>query len=96
MAVLSDKNLSEREKVRRIETIAYRHFQFETISRLVLGRNWKRFTPEQREAFNFEFKRHISVSYGHSLDDYGDETVEITATRAERNRYGDVTVRSKI
>jgi phospholipid transport system substrate-binding protein len=94
MAVLNDEALPIGQKRDAIEAIAYERFDFNTISKLVLARNWRRMTPAQREQFEQEFKRHLSVTYGDSLDRYGDETVEITDSRAERN--GDVTVRSRI
>jgi phospholipid transport system substrate-binding protein len=94
MAVLNDEALPIEQKRDAIEAIAYERFDFNTISKLVLARNWRRMTPAQREQFEQEFKRHLSVTYGDSLDRYGEETVEITDSRAERN--GDVTVRTRI
>jgi phospholipid transport system substrate-binding protein len=94
LAVLHDEKLALEQKRNAIEGIAYERFDFNTISRLVLARNWRRMTPAQREQFEQEFKRHLSVTYGDNLDSYGDEKVEITDSRAERN--GDVTVRSRI
>jgi phospholipid transport system substrate-binding protein len=94
MTVLNNDAMPIAQKRDAIEAIAYERFDFTTISKLVLARNWRRMTPTQREQFEQEFKRHLSVTYGDSLDRYGDETVEITDSRAERN--GDVTVRSRI
>jgi phospholipid transport system substrate-binding protein len=94
MAVLNDEAMPIGQKRTAIEAIAYERFDFTTISKLVLARNWRRMTPAQRLEFEQEFKRHLSVTYGDSLDRYGNETVEITDSRAERN--GDVTVRSRI
>jgi phospholipid transport system substrate-binding protein len=94
MAVLNDEAMPIGQKRSAIEAIAYERFDFTTISKLVLARNWRRMTPAQRQEFEQEFRRHLSVTYGDSLDRYGDETVEITDSRAERN--GDVTVRSRI
>ena len=94
MLVLHDDAMPTKQKRDAIEAIAYERFDFTTISKLVLARNWRRMTPTQRKQFEQEFKRHLSVTYGDSLDRYGDETVEITDSRSERN--GDVTVRSRI
>ncbi len=60
----------------------------------MLARNWRKLSPEQREAFVAEFKRHLSLTYGRSLRDYRDQKVEIGEAREERN--GDVTVRTEI
>ncbi len=94
LAVLRDPALSGDDKRARIEGLAYERFDFATISRLVLARNWRRMTPEQRAAFQEEFKRHLSLTYGGSVDRYRDEEVVLGATRVERN--GDVTVRTRV
>ena len=92
--VLRDRDLPDDARRKQVEAIAYVRFDFDTISRLVLARNWKKLTPEQREQFIVEFKRHLSGSYWRTLDDYRDEDVQITGSRLARN--GDVTVRSRI
>jgi phospholipid transport system substrate-binding protein len=92
--VLRDRDLADEVRRERVEEIAYTRFDFQTIARLVLARNWKKLSPEQREEFVVEFKQHLSGSYWRTLDDYRDETVELTGSRLARN--GDVTVRSRI
>jgi phospholipid transport system substrate-binding protein len=51
-------------------------------------------SPKQRADFEQEFKRHLSVTYGSSVDRYSEEEVEVSDSRAERN--GDVTVRTRV
>jgi len=94
LAILENEGLSRDDKIGRIESVAYERFDFQTISKLVLARNWRKMTPAQREAFEQEFKRHLSVTYGKNLDRYDDQEVEVTSDRGESN--GDVTVRSRI
>jgi len=94
LGILRDGSLSSQEKQDRIRDIAYARFDFQTISKLVLARNWQRLSPQQRADFEAEFKRHLSVTYGSSVDRYANQSVEITDTRAEGN--GDVTVRTRI
>lgn len=83
-----DSTLDQRRA--RIEKIVYVRFDFETMSRLVLARNWRRFDPAQREEFIGEFKRHLSRSYGARLARYEQEEVDVTGAREEKR--GDVTV----
>lgn len=92
--VLRDRDLADEARRARVEEIAYARFDFQTIARLVLARNWKKLSAEQREEFVVEFKQHLSGSYWRTLDDYRDETIELTGSRLARN--GDVTVRSRI
>ena len=94
ISVRSDRELPDDARRTRVEEIAYARFDFDVIARLVLARNWKKLSPEQRDAFVVEFKRHLSGSYWRTLDDYRDEEVRITGSRLARN--GDVTVRSQI
>ncbi len=94
--VLSSPDLSIDARRTQLEEIAYARFDFERMSRLILARNWKKLSPEQRDEFTVEFKKHLSTTYGKRLnaDTYRNETIEVTADRKEKN--GDVTVKTKI
>ena len=94
VGVLQDESLSPEQKRERTEEVAYKRFDFETISRLVLARNWRRLSAEQRSDFVTEFKRHLSLTYGDTLQEYQDETFTVDRTRFEKR--GDVTVRTTI
>jgi phospholipid transport system substrate-binding protein len=94
LAVLRDSSLSETQRRQRIEEIAYARFDGATTSRLVLARNWKRFSAEQRVAFQEEFERYLAATYGSRIDRYSNESVEIVGERVETR--GDVTVRTRI
>jgi phospholipid transport system substrate-binding protein len=94
LAVLKKQDLGPDAKVEAIEEIAYARFDFETISRLVLARNWRKMSPPQQEKFIQEFKKHLSVTYGKNVDDYANEVVQITGDREEPR--GDWTVQTKI
>ena len=94
LAVLRDRAKPAAERKKAVENIAYRHFDFDTISRLVLARNWPKLSAKQREEFVVEFKRHLSGTYWKTLEDYRDQKVTVNGARAEQK--GDVTVRSSI
>jgi phospholipid transport system substrate-binding protein len=94
LAALDDSSLSPEARRDRIESIAYERFDFATISKLILARNWKRLSESQRDEFLVEFKRHLSLTYGDGLEDYQEETVTIGGTRPEKN--GDVSVRTEV
>ncbi len=94
LVVLKNPALDSDSKVAAVEQIAYARFDFDTISRLVLARNFRKMSPEQRERFTREFKKHLSVTYGKNVDSYANETIEITGDREEPR--GDWTVQSKI
>lgn len=94
LAVLGDKSLSSDAKRHKIEDIAYAEVDFETLSRLVLAKNWGRLSPEQQREFIQEFKQHLSITYGHNVDNYKNEKVTIVGDREEAR--GDWTVQTKI
>jgi phospholipid transport system substrate-binding protein len=94
LAVLADKSLASDQKRHKIEDIVYDHFDFHTLSRLVLARNWRRLTPEQQNEFVEEFKRHLSLTYGRNVETYHNERATITGDRQEPG--GDWTVKTKI
>ena len=94
LAVLAEKDLSKQERRDKVRTIVLRSMDFETLSRLVLARNWSRFTPAQQQEFMQEFQDHLAAIYGRRLDDYRNEKVEVVGDRREPN--GDSTVQTKI
>jgi phospholipid transport system substrate-binding protein len=94
IVILDDKTLSTVQKRERIEKIAYERFDFATVSRLVLARNWQRFSKQQQAEFMEEFKRYLAVNYGDRIERYDQQRVEIVGERAEPR--GDVTIQSVV
>jgi phospholipid transport system substrate-binding protein len=94
ITVLGDRSLAVEDKRHRLEEIIYREVDFDTMSRLVLARNWSRFTPEQQTEFVKLFKAHLSITYGNNIENYKNERVAIVGEREEAR--GDWTVQSKI
>jgi phospholipid transport system substrate-binding protein len=92
--VLADRGLSADEKRQRVEQIVYGRVDFETLSRLVLARNWNQLSPEQQKHFMEEFRRNLSATYGRNVESYKNERVTIADDHAEPR--GDWTVRTKI
>ena len=90
LEVLRSSDLSNDDRSVRIEQIVYARFDFDTMSRLVLARSWRRFDEAQRDAFTTQFKRHLSRSYGTRISRYEKEEVEGAGERAEKR--GDITV----
>lgn len=94
IVVLKDKGLQPDQKIRKLEEIAYARFDFDTMARLVLARNWSKLSPQQQKDFVQEFKRHLSVTYGKNIENYRNETIEISGDREEAR--GDWTVKTKV
>lgn len=94
LAILKDESLSEDARRDRIVQVAHARFDYPTVSRLVLARNWKRFSPAQQEEFQTEFREFLAQRYGSRLQRYEQQTVDITGERQEKR--GDVTVFTRI
>lgn len=94
VAVLKNGALDTQQKRSEIQTIAYGAIDFPTLSKLVLARNWPKFSPAQRDEFEEAFKQHLSMTYGRNVDSYKNEKVEILGERPEVR--DDVTVLTKI
>ena len=90
LAILRNKSIPLEEKKQKVEAIAYERFDFELMSRLVLARNWSKFSPKQQTDFVDAFKKHLSATYRDTLNTFRDETIDITGSRLEKN--DDVTV----
>ncbi len=94
LAVLGDTSLSSEARRSRIEKIAYQRFDFVTMSRLVVARGWKRFSPAQQEELVREFKAFLARTYGDKIDRYNQEQIEIVGERQEPR--GDVSVLTRV
>ncbi|MCP5066251.1 MAG: ABC transporter substrate-binding protein, partial [bacterium] len=94
LAVLRAPGLGTPERRTRLEAIARDRFDFETMSKLVLRRSWKKFSAEQRVEFVAAFTDHLAASYGSRVERYNEQDVEVTGDRSEPR--GDVTVHTRI
>jgi phospholipid transport system substrate-binding protein len=94
LAVLAQKDLPKETRHERVKAIVLKSTDFDTLSRLVLARNWSRFTPAQQQEFEREFESHLSATYGRRLDSYRNEKVAIVGDRRETN--GDWTVQTRV
>lgn len=94
LEVLRDQSLDVDKRRDEVEQIIYSNVDFDTLSRLVMARNWRKLSDEQKVEFKRLFKSHLSDTYGDNVDNYRNEKVEILSQRDEKR--GDVTVKTKI
>lgn len=89
-------NAGSAEEVRRdkIAAIAYERFDFDTMSKLVIARPWRKFTEAERAEFIAAFKTHLARSYGRRLSRYEGVDVQVVGEVAEQR--GDITVKSEV
>ncbi|HOY71371.1 MAG TPA: ABC transporter substrate-binding protein [Methylotenera sp.] len=96
--VKSDKDIQAGNK-QKIYALAEEkimpNFDFDRVSRMVLGKSWKAATPEQQAIFQKEFRTLLLRTYAVALGKYKDQTIEYKPLKAEPNAKN-VTVKTQI
>ncbi|MFO1372161.1 MAG: ABC transporter substrate-binding protein [Candidatus Competibacteraceae bacterium] len=78
-----------------VNQIVLPNFDFELMSRWVLGRAWQQATPEQRRYFTEEFRTLLVRTYAKALLEYSDEDIRVLPVPATANS-DEVTVRTEV
>jgi phospholipid transport system substrate-binding protein len=78
-----------------VDEIILPHFDFERMSRRVLGKSWKRASPDQQSQFVNEFQTLLVRTYATALKSYSDEVIEFLPPR-EKEGGKETTVRTQI
>ena len=94
LKVLREPGKDEAARRSEIEAVARARFDFTTMSKLVLKRDWKRFSAPEQKDFVAEFTEYLAASYGTRIARYANEQVVTRGARAEANN--DVTVQTAI
>lgn len=71
------------------------HFDFERMSRMVLGKHWGKASKEQQQQFVTEFRSLLIRTYASALTKYRNQTIEYKPMRAQPTDT-DVVVRTQI
>jgi len=71
------------------------HFDFTKMTRLAVGKGWRQASPEQQQTLVTEFRNLLVRTYGTSLTQYKNETVEFKPLKMEPDA-ADVMVKSQI
>jgi phospholipid transport system substrate-binding protein len=99
LVALHDEQDSIREDSGRlyelVSEIVLPYFDFRRMSQWVLGKNWRKATPEQRERFVEQFRLLLVRTYGSALFEYADEKIIYLPFVADSNAKT-VTVRTEI
>lgn len=93
----AEKNVIESNPARvydLAQSIILPHFDFERMSRWVLGRHWRDASEAQRERFTEEFRTLLVRTYARALAEYSEQEVEFLATRERAE--DDVLVRTEV
>ncbi|MDG4605005.1 MAG: ABC transporter substrate-binding protein [Candidatus Contendobacter sp.] len=78
-----------------VHQIVLPNFDFELMSRWVLGRAWQQATPEQRRRFTEEFRTLLVRTYAKALLEYSDEEIRVLPQPAMADG-NETTVRTEV
>ena len=97
-AVKTDKDIQSGDQ-KKIFALAEEkilpYFNFDRVSRMVLGKYWREASPEQKAAFQREFRSLLLRTYASALSKYRNQTIEFKPLRMGANDTN-VTVQTQI
>ena len=73
--ILQDKTLSSETKKERISPTLDTVFDYKTMSKISLGKTWKKLSEEEKESFTSSFEHKLKTSYFEKLELYTDQKV---------------------
>lgn len=85
-AIRKDRDAIDKDKNRLfdlVEQIVLPHFDFERMSKLVLGKYWRRASDEQRREFTTEFRFLLVRTYATAMLEYTDQKINYLPLRAD-------------
>jgi phospholipid transport system substrate-binding protein len=97
-AIRQDKDIqagSLKKIASLVEAKILPHFDFVHTTRIAMGANWRRASPEQREQLVREFRTLLVRTYSRALLNYRDQVIEFRPLRAQPGD-AQVTVRSEV
>ncbi len=96
--VKKDKDIQSgntKKTIALVEEKVLPHFDFEVMTRIAMGRNWRQATPEQKKRLVVEFKTLLVRTYSSAISNYQDEKFEFRPLRAAADAT-DVTVNVRV
>ena len=78
-----------------VEEYILPHFDFERMSQLVLGKNWRSATPEERQQFVEEFRLLLVRTYATAMLKYSDQKINFLPARGKAGE-GDAVVQTEV
>jgi phospholipid transport system substrate-binding protein len=86
----------DQQRIREVvESKLLPYFDFERITALAMGRNWRQATPEQQKQLTDQFRALLVRTYSGALAQYRDQKMDYKPLRADANAT-DVTVRTEV
>jgi phospholipid transport system substrate-binding protein len=96
-AIKSDKDIQAGNKKAIYELVESKilpSFDFNKICRLVMGKNWRKMSAEQKEEFSLGFKMLLLRTYAVALSKYTDQKITVLPMKKQKGSI--VTVKTEI
>lgn len=77
LVIMQNKELDKKTTASKVFNLLDSIFDYKTMSKISLGKNWKKLSSQQKEAFAKSFEKKLKFSYMDKLDLYTDEKVLI-------------------
>jgi phospholipid transport system substrate-binding protein len=78
-----------------VEAKVLPHFNFTRMTRLAMGKNWNKATPQQQEELVKEFRTLLVRTYSNALSTYSDYKIKVEPLRSKAGDM-DTTVKTKV
>jgi len=78
-----------------VEAKVLPHFNFTRMTRLAMGKNWNKATPQQQEELVKEFRTLLVRTYSYALSTYSDYKIKVEPLRSKAGDT-DTTVKTKV
>lgn len=82
--VLTDAQVPEAQRQQKFREILDQGFDMETLARLVLGRNWRQASPEERQEFTTLLEAYLVQMYADRFAEYQNVDLEVGGSRADQ------------
>lgn len=96
--IKSDKDIQQGHRSKTLDLIESKilpHFDFTRMTRLAVGKNWSKASPDQQKVLVQEFRTLLVRTYSTALTGYKDQKIEVKPVRMKPSD-DDVTVRTLV
>ncbi len=84
--IKQDKDIQAGNKAKilgLVEAKILPHFNFSRMTKLAMGKNWPKATPEQKEGMIKEFRTLLVRTYSNALSTYRDQVIKVEPTKIQ-------------
>jgi phospholipid transport system substrate-binding protein len=86
LTVLQDDSLGRQDRRDRVKQIVRKRFDYDSMSQVILGKNWRKATKPQREQFITLFRELLEQTYYSAIDSYNNQSVRMGRERIKETR----------